>query len=167
VDAVLTSLDPMMFQMIEELDNFISLDIPFLIDDRRDRVANLRELMDEPPTDVPPAEKYRKIIEAYTIETDYGRFVSAYDGPFSEDPHAASDPDAPNVDYLRVGRVSWIYMFKDGSRMGIYNPETKAWDNLPGSYRLDIQKAMRIAREVTTPDVFVAPVPAATSASGS
>jgi hypothetical protein len=165
VDEVLQGLTPMMFTMIDELESFIELDIPFLMDDRRERIVRLRELMDESPSDVPPAEKYRKIIEAYQIETDYGRFVAGFEGRFSDDPHASTDPDAPVVDYLRVGRVSLIYMFKDGSRMGIYNPEAKQWDDLPGSYRLDIQKALRIAREVTTPDVFTVPMRGARSAS--
>lgn len=165
VDDVLANLTPMMFEMIDELDAFIQLDIPFKVDDRNDRIARLRDLMDQPPTQVPPAEKYRKIIEAYQIETDYGRFIEAYEGPFMEDPRAATDPDAPVVDYLRVGRVAFIYMFQDESRLGIYNADTQSWDDLPGSYRLEIRKAMRIAREVTTPDVFLAPVPGARSAS--
>ena len=64
---------PLMFRMIDALDQFVKLDVPFLSDERRARVANLRALMDR--SDANPAEKYRKILEAYEIENEYGRTI--------------------------------------------------------------------------------------------
>ena len=166
VEDVLRNLLPMQLEMIDELDQFIRLDLPFLLEERTDRVARLRELMDEPPTKVPPAEKYRKIVEAYEIETDYGRFLKHYEGPLFQDPQAAIADDAPLVDYLMIGRVAFIYMSKDESQIGLWNAATNSWDRLPGSYQADVRRGIRMAKEVTTPDVFFAPVPGSTSVGG-
>ncbi len=155
VDDITISLLPMQFEMIDQLETFIMLDIPFKRDERMKRVADLRALMDRP--DVPVSEKYRKIIEAYEIEAESGRKLTYWEAPFGD------GPDAPLVDYLLIGRVAWVYMFKDESRLGLWNSEEGAWDNLPGSYRGDLRQAIRIARETATPNVFLAPVSGATS----
>lgn len=150
VDDITISLLPMQFEMIDQLDNFIALDIPFRLDERTNRIAELRTLMDRP--DVPVSEKYRKIIEAYEIEAEFGRKLTYWEAPFGD------GPDAPLVDFLLIGRVAWVYMFKDESRLGVWNAEEGAWENLAGSYRADLRQAVRIARETATPNVFLAPV---------
>ncbi len=156
VDNVRKSLLPMQLEMIGRLEDFVNLDIPFLSRDRKKRVADLKVLMNQP--DVPPAEKYRKIVEAYQIEAEYGRKLATYEAKFGD------DENAPVVDYLKIGRVAYLYMSKDESQLGIWNSETNSWDDLPGSYRLELRKAIRMAKEVASPDVFTAPVPGPTNA---
>jgi hypothetical protein len=156
VDNVRKSLLPMQLEMIARLEDFVNLDIPFHQRDRADRVSRLKELMDRP--DVAPAEKYRQIVEAYLIEAEYGRKLDTYEAKFGE------GEDAPVVDYLLIGRVAFLYMSKDENQLGIWNPETKGWEDLPGSYRAELRKAIRMAKEVASPDVFTAPVPGPTNA---
>jgi hypothetical protein len=62
---------PLMSDMLDVLDNFVALDLPFFIHERRERVANLRVLMGQ--ANISNSEKYRRIMEAYQIENDYGR----------------------------------------------------------------------------------------------
>ena len=76
ISSLTRSVMPLMFKMIDALDTFVELDVPFLIDERRQRVQGLRTLMNNP--DASPAEKYRKISEAYEIENEYGRTIEAY-----------------------------------------------------------------------------------------
>ena len=83
ISSLTRSVMPLMFKMIDALDTFVELDVPFLIDERRQRVAGLRTLMNNP--DASPAEKYRKISEAYEIENEYGRTIEAYTGKVSPD----------------------------------------------------------------------------------
>jgi hypothetical protein len=164
VGDVLRDLLPMQFEMIEELGAFVAADIPFLRQDRLQRASRLRTYMDDPG--ISPAERYRQIVEAFQIEADYGRFLDTWSGPFLPNPLSDADPDldARTVDYLLIGRVAFIYMTQDESEMGIWNEESKSWDQIPGSFRLDIRRAIRMAREVTTPNVFMAPVRGATTA---
>ena len=147
---------PMMREMIVNLENFVALDVPFRMDERQDRLDTLRSVMDDPG--ISDAERYRLIVNAYEIETSYGRQLDAYQAKLGE------GADAPTVDYLRIGRVSLIYLNPIDNTLGIWNKAAGQWDSLPGSYRLDVQKAIRIANEAAPPSIFMGPVHAATSA---
>ena len=61
---------PLMQRMVDMIAQVVDADVPFLLDERRKRVANLRTLLNR--SDVTVAEKYRLIIEAYTIENNFG-----------------------------------------------------------------------------------------------
>ena len=69
---------PLMTRMVDALENFVQLDTPFLMKERTERVARLREMMER--SDVTAAEKFRRVIEGYQIENDYGRTIEAYKG---------------------------------------------------------------------------------------
>ena len=69
---------PLMIRMLDSLEEFIQLDTPFLAQERSDRMDRLRGMMER--SDVTAAEKFRQVLEAYTIETDYGRTIEAYKG---------------------------------------------------------------------------------------
>ena len=64
---------PMMTRMLDGLEVFIELDTPFLLKERTERLARLRDMMER--SDVSSAEKFRRVIEAYQIENDYGRTI--------------------------------------------------------------------------------------------
>ena len=87
--VVQTDIVPLMFDMIESLDQFIKLDMPFNVEERRDRMDTLRALMEDP--DVTVSERYRKIMEAFQIETSFGRDVEATKG----------DLEGREVEFLR------------------------------------------------------------------
>ena len=64
---------PLMLKMIDGLENFILLDLPFLMNERTDRVSNLKSTMDR--GDISTSEKFRLITEAYKTELEYGRTI--------------------------------------------------------------------------------------------
>ena len=66
---------PMMQRMLDQIDRFVQLDIPFLLDERRDRIQKLKDVMGK--ADVAISEKYRRIVEAYQIELDFGRTLES------------------------------------------------------------------------------------------
>jgi hypothetical protein len=144
---------PLMLRMVESLDEFVGLDVPFLLDERRERVANLKALMDR--ADVTNAEKYRRIMEAYQIENDFGRTIEAYRGSLETNGSAAT------VDFLRVGRVTLLYQSLDGSEVGAWSQADHSWQALDGGYRPAIRQGLRIARKQAAPDLLRLPVPAA------
>ena len=102
-------------------------DAPFLLDERRSRVANLYELMEA--ENVTVAEKFRKVLEAYQIENDYGRTIEAYKATVE---HEGATLE---VDVLRVGRISLVYQTADQSATRRWDHDAKAWVDLEGSYR--------------------------------
>ena len=76
IELVSRDVTPLMLRMIEALAAFVSLDVPFLAEEREERILELRKAMAR--ADVTEAEKYRRIMEAYQIENEYGRTIEAY-----------------------------------------------------------------------------------------
>ena len=149
ISSLTRSVMPLMFKMIDALDNFVELDVPFLINERRQRISGLRNLMNNP--EASPAEKYRKISEAYEIENEYGRTIEAYTGKVSPD-------DDRTVNFLRIGRNSYIYQTLDGDEAAVWSRKNNGWKKLGGSYRTPIQMGIRIANEQAAPDLMVVPL---------
>lgn len=150
VSVVERQISPLMLRMIEALDAFIGLDVPFLDRERSDRIANLEELMERADVDV--SEKFRRVMEAYQIEADYGRNIEAYNGVM------AINDQAQDVEFLRIGRLILIYKTRDGSQLGVWNQQQKTWQALDRSYSSGVQEAIRIARKQLAPDLLMLPV---------
>jgi hypothetical protein len=139
---------PLMNSMLETLEQFVALDLPFLDQDRRERIHNLKTLM--PRADVSVSEKYRRIIEAYQIEVDYGRTIEAY----------RSELNGKVVDVLRAGRVALMYQTPDGSETGYWDAQKKTWVQ-DSDYRRAVSDGLKIAKKQSTPNLLIVPVLAA------
>lgn len=156
VELVGRQMTPHMLKMIDSLERFVELDVPFLKEERRDRVAFLRDAMGK--SDVTDAEKYRAIMEAYQIENEFGRTIEAYEGEIE----VAGEPR--EVDFLRLGRVSLLYRSYDGSFAGAWDQRKRAWVELDRGYDEPIKAGLRMARKQAAPSLILAPVPAAEDA---
>jgi hypothetical protein len=95
-------------------------------------------------------EQYRRLMEAYQIELEYGRNMSSYKGTLD---------DGREADFLRLGRVSLAYRTVDGEEAGYWDAEQKAWvvDN---DFAKAIEKAVQVATKEVAPDLVTLPVPA-------
>ncbi len=150
VTTIDRSIIPHMFRMIDGLEAFVELDTPFLITERRARVQRLRDLMDR--SDANPAEKYRKILEAFEIENEYGRTIEAYEGKLTV------DGKAKTVNFLRLGRVTWLYQSLDKDESAVWSQDERDWVDLEGDFDSEINTAIRIAKEQTAPNLLTIPV---------
>jgi len=162
IEIVGRSVTPLMLRMIDAVDQFVELDVPFLLDERQERVAELRKMMDR--ADVTNAEKFRQIMEAYQVENEYGRTLEAYRGTLERDGKELT------VDFLRFGRIALVYQTLDESEAGVWSqPEgdqAGGWEPLDSSYRSAIRQGLRIARKQAAPDLIRLPLPAASDAGG-
>lgn len=152
VDVVQRQITPLMLRMIDTLEQFVRLDVPFLPEERAQRVAGLREMMGR--ADVSLSEKYRRLMEAYQVESEYGRTIEAYRGTLE----AAGQQRT--VDFLRVGRVALMYQTLDGQEVGFWDRQAGAWQELPGEYRSPVKQGLQIAKKQVAPDLIRIPVPA-------
>jgi hypothetical protein len=143
---------PLMLESIETLDRFIDLDVPFLLEERKDRVNRLRVIMNE--SDITVSEKFRQIMDAYQIETSLGSDIEAYTG-FLE-----IDGENRQVDFLRIGRTSLTYQTPDQNETGFWNKQTQQWEDLPRKYTDYVKEGLRIAKKQITPDLIQLPVEA-------
>ena len=62
VSVIERQITPLMMNMIDGLAQFVTLDVPFLPEERNQRVTDLRAMMDR--ADVAPSEKFRRVMEA-------------------------------------------------------------------------------------------------------
>jgi len=142
---------PMLHRMTEMLEKFVAADQPFLVEERKQRLERLNQLLLR--ADVSLAEKYRQILEAYMIEVDYGRSLEAYNGTL------AGEVDR-EVTYLRLGRSALYYQTLDGRESGLWQPEQQQWQSLPSNNNAVIKKAIRLAWQQTVPELLELPLPA-------
>ena len=144
---------PMMTRMLDSLEEFIRLDTPFLMKERTDRLARLRQMMER--SDVTSAEKFRRVIEAYQIENDYGRTIEAYKGTVD------INGTPQEVDFLRIGRVSLAYQSVGGQYTGAWDLEEGRFIEVPpAQFKTQIAQGLRVARKQVAPDLLVVPVTA-------
>lgn len=144
---------PLMYNMIDTLEKFVQLDIPIHLEERTARVQRLRELMSR--SDVSTSEQYRQVLEAYQIENQYGDRIRAYQGKIDFQGKEIT------VDFVHVGRVSFVAQSLDLKNAWVWNNDSRAWDALDDSYLSSVTKAMRMARAQTAPDLVKLPVIAA------
>jgi hypothetical protein len=153
VTVIQRQMTPLVIRMIDGLEQFVELDVPFHIDERRQRVAFLRGNLDR--SDVSVSEKFRQVLEAYKIESEYGRKIDAYKGSVN-----IGDVER-DVNFFRVGRIALLYQTTDTELSGAWDQASRDWVQLDsGEYRNAIMKGLRIARKEASIDIMNLPIPA-------
>jgi len=150
IERTRQAVAPQMQRMVEVLGEFVAADLPFLPEERGDRLAQLQELLPQP--DVSMAEKYRRTLEAYQIESDYGRTLEAWRGELQ------AEGGLRSVEFFRLGRVMLYYQTLDGHESGWWSPQARRWEVLDGSARRPLAQAIAIARQQQTPAYLRLPV---------
>lgn len=150
IESIETGSLPLMIEMIDTLAALVAADVPFLLDEREARIAGLRTLIDR--ADVTAGEKFRRIMEAYLVEVEYGRTIEAYRGDLS------AGSEVRTVDFLRIGRVGLYYQTLDGAESGRWNGLSRSFETLAGDARRPIQSGLRIARKQAPPELLQLPV---------
>ena len=146
-------MTPLVIRMIDGLQKFVELDVPFHMDERQQRIAFLRSNLDR--SDVTVAEKFRQVLEAYKIENEYGRKIDAYKGSVE------IDNVERDVNFFRVGRIALLYQTTDTEISGAWDQSSRSWVPLDrGEYRNAIMKGLRIARKEASIDLINLPVAA-------
>jgi len=153
VTVIERQITPLMLRMISGLEEFVKLDVPFLPEERQNRLTQLNVMMDR--ADVAVSEKFRRVLEAYQVEVDYGRTIESYAG------NAEVNGQQQEVNYLRIGRVALVFQSRDKQNMGIWDDKAKEWKPLDSNYRSQISKGLRMAKKQLAPDMIIVPIAAA------
>jgi len=150
LEATNRGVVPLMLEMIETLDRIVEADVPFRIEERRARVQRLRDMMDQ--AEVTASEKYRRVMEAYQGELEFGRTTEAYSDTLPG--------TGQTVDFLRVGRTLLVYQTSDNAVTGWFNPRSRQFEELDDDrFRLEVKNGLAIARNEKAPDLVMLPVP--------
>ena len=150
VTLIERQITPLMLRMIDGLEQFVQLDLPFLMNERNERIDTLREMMDR--ADVAVSEKFSQILRAYQIENEYGRTMEAYGDTID------FGGNQRKVDVLKVGRIALVFQSPDGEVTGFYNPNSAQWEELDDSYNPPVRNGIRMARKQLSVDMLPMPV---------
>lgn len=147
--AVKRQILPLVERMLGALEAFVEADMPFSMERRTDELAKLRANLDR--SDLTDAEKFRQVLEAYKIESEYGRFLETY----------KQEVNGREVNIFRVGRIALMYQTDDGEETAAFDPVSREWQILPaGDYKNAVTKGIRIAEKQASIDVLKLPVSA-------
>ncbi len=150
VEETQRNIVPLMIKMIDTLEKFVELDLPFLIQERQQRVADLKSIMDRPDVSLP--DKYRRIMEAYQIEMEYGRTIEAYSDTVK------IDNQEYTVDVLRIGRLMISFQTLDGKMSGMWNKQSKSWQKVSSEFDRSIKQGIQIAKKQAPPELVKLPL---------
>lgn len=142
---------PLMRSMADALEKFVVLDLPFHQDERITAVLDLKQRLRRP--DIEVSAKFRILLEAYQLEQDYGGTIEAWRGPLQLAGEELS------VEYLRIGRVALYFQSLDGSASGYWNVQEQQWVPLDEGYNRGLAQAMRVAQNLTAPQLLNLPLP--------
>ena len=142
---------PLMYKMIDGLKQTVKNDKPIRIEQRNLRIEKLETMMTV--ANVSDAEKYRRILEAYQIELDYGIKLGVYQGKITLD-----DDKTIEANILYLGRISLIARNFNQDKYWAWDQKEKAWRLLDSSLNSDLNHAYAVANKEVAPSLLTLPV---------
>ncbi|MGF1902672.1 DUF3450 domain-containing protein [Aliivibrio sifiae] len=142
---------PLMYKMIDGLKQTVKNDKPIRIEQRNLRIEKLETMMTV--ANVSDAEKYRRILEAYQIELDYGIKLGVYQGKITLD-----DDKSIEANILYLGRISLIARNFNQDKYWAWDQKEKAWVLLDSSLNSDLNHAYAVANKEVAPSLLTLPV---------
>ncbi|HBV75473.1 MULTISPECIES: DUF3450 domain-containing protein [Vibrio] len=142
---------PLMYHMIDGLQSLVEQGVPVRLQSREKRLDDLKTLMGR--ADISDAEKYRRILEAYQIELDYGSKLGTYEGEIE-----LADSDTRQVDLLYVGRITLLARSKDAQHAWLWSQAEKQWQEVNSDQKAEINKAYAMAAKQQAPSLLTLPL---------
>jgi hypothetical protein len=153
IEGVKRGVVPLMFRMIDSLEQFINLDVPINMEERTARIERLRDVMGN--SNVTTSEQFRQVIEAYQIENQYGGKIQTYQGSI---PFEGTDI---TVDFFNLGRTALLALSLDQKNAWAWDNDARSWQALGDEYISSVVKAVRIAGKRLPADLIKLPIKAA------
>ncbi len=142
---------PLMLRMVDSLEKFVELDVPFLVQERRSRIDKMRAMLGR--SDVTVAEKSRRVFEAYQIENEYGRTIERYTAKL--DLEGASY----DAEFLRIGRLGLLYTTVGSGLVGFWDNRTRSWQPLESTpWSRMLEQGFKVAGQEVAPQLIHVPL---------
>lgn len=142
---------PLMYQMLTSLELIVKSDKPIKLEQRLTRIDDLKRMMGR--ADVSDAEKYRRILEAFQIELDYGNKLSLYRNTIT-----VNENQDREVELVAIGRLALLARSFDQQNYWYWSNQQVQWlqgdsNNLP-----QINQAFDVASKKTPPSLLSLPI---------
>ncbi|MGB2078603.1 MAG: DUF3450 domain-containing protein [Vibrio sp.] len=142
---------PLMYRMLAGLEDLQSQGIPVKTQARAKRIDDLKALMSR--ADITEAEKFRRLLEAYQIEIDYGNKLSSYQQEIE-----IADGDVREVELLAVGKIALLARSQDHQSQWLWSAQDKTWQALSGDQIIQANKAFDVATGKSAPELIQVPL---------
>ena len=140
---------PTLEEMVSTLESIINNDVPFLLTERKARVAELKDILKQ--SNISTSEKFRRVFEAYQIENEFGRTIESYRDEIT------FDSEIFNVEVFRLGRVGLYARTSDGRHTAMYSKKEGRWVRKKGIDN-ELVVALKIARKELPPSLLRLPI---------
>jgi len=136
--------------VVARLETFVEGDLPFLMEERRARIAGVKEAIARP--DYTGAEKLRRVLEALQIEANYGNVAEVY-----QEKIMVNDEEV-FAEMVRIGRLSVYWLTPNGERVGEYDRAQDKWIEFDHKYAHSINVAREMALRLRSIEVVSLPL---------
>ncbi|MFH0728082.1 MAG: DUF3450 domain-containing protein [Pseudomonadota bacterium] len=143
-------IQPFLEELVNRLKEKVSSDMPFLVEERTQRIDRLTALLSDPGVTV--SEKYRKAMEALLVEAEYGNSIEVYQQTI------AVNGASRLVNIFRLGRISLFYQTLDQKECGFYDVAAAGWRPLSGAFNRVLQTAMEIGAKRRPVELLTLPL---------
>lgn len=150
-----TELAPFLKVMLGRLKSLVAADAPFLSRERKDRLARLTVILDDPEITI--AEKYRKMMEALFVEAEYGNTVEVY-----REKIVVAETEVL-ADIFRMGRVALFFLALDRESAGLFHVAKNQWQTLGKGQVPAIEAVVEMAGKHRPMEVVTLPIGAIAS----
>ncbi|WP_323846633.1 DUF3450 domain-containing protein [Microbulbifer magnicolonia] len=153
VTVIERQIQPLILRMLDGLEQFIELDMPFKLEERMANLEGVKNNMDR--SDITVAEKFRQVLELYNFESEYARKIDSYSDSLNV------NGQEREVNVLQVGRIALLAQTTDSKISLAYDKDQKAWVEIDsGEYRRALMNGLKIAKKQATIDIMTLPITA-------
>ncbi len=158
-------ITPLSLSMLDALEQFIRLDLPFKLAERQSSIDQVRKNMDS--ASFSAAEKSRQVLELYDIESEYSATIEQFDGLLGMDGSLGTDEllgiagQQRQGTFLRIGRLALLFQSGDQALTKVWDKNTGQWQEVSANeYRRSVADAIRMAKKQAPLDMMKLPIAA-------
>jgi hypothetical protein len=143
-------LEPFLSQVVHHLGQMIKADLPFLPEERQNRLSFLENTLTEKDIDL--HERLRRIFEALQVEAGYGNTIEV------NEQRLELQGDLRQAQVLRLGRLALYYRTLDGQEVGHWDINKGQWEPLPTKFNQSIKQTIEIAQQKRAAELVDLPI---------
>ena len=143
-------LTPFLLETLQRLEQQVAADLPFLQQERQLRLKRLNVALQDSQLAI--GEKFRRVMEALRVETEYGRSVEVVQRSLTIDGRDVL------MNQLRLGRLALFGQSLDGQRSVIYDMAAQHWQPLDKQYNSEIGRALEMGSKHRPIDLLTLPL---------
>ena len=152
LDNIANTIDPLLQATVQRITAFVEKDIPFLPEERKNRITNIKKALSDPHTT--QAEQLRRVLETLDVETGYGSDLEI------TDEEVVLNNRPIHATALRAGRLGYYCITPDNKEIGIWSIADQQFVSVDGEEAKAILHLLSLGKRKQIIEVTPVPVSA-------